>query len=43
MKLGVNHGLSCCNKKIIENKLVATKSGDFTICGKVVNLSGKSS
>ena len=34
VKLGVNHGLSCCNKKIIKNNLVATRSGEFTICSK---------
>jgi hypothetical protein len=28
--------LSCCNKKIIKNKLVATRSGEFTIYGKVL-------
>jgi hypothetical protein len=32
----VSHGLSGCNKKTIKNKLVATRSGEFTICGKVV-------
>jgi hypothetical protein len=30
----VSHGLSGCNKKIIKNKLVATRSGEFTICGQ---------
>ena len=35
VKLGVNHGLSCCNKKIIKNNLVSTRSGEFTICSKV--------
>ena len=35
VKLGVNHGLSCCNKEIIKNKLVATRSGEFNICSKV--------
>ena len=34
MKLGVSHGLSCCNKKIFKNKVVATRSGEFTICGQ---------
>jgi hypothetical protein len=29
----VSHGLSGCNKKTIKNKLVATRSGEFTICG----------
>jgi hypothetical protein len=33
VKLGVNLGLSCCNNKIIKNKLVATRSGEFIICG----------
>ena len=33
VKLGVNHGLSCWNKKINKNKLVATRSGELTICG----------
>jgi hypothetical protein len=32
----VIHGSSGCNKKIIKNKLVATRSGEFTISGKVV-------
>jgi hypothetical protein len=33
VKLGVNYGLSCYNKKIIKNKLVANRSGEFTVCG----------
>ena len=33
VKLGVNRDLICCNKKIIKNKLVATRSGEFTIYG----------
>jgi hypothetical protein len=41
VKPRATHGLSCCNKKIIKNQLVATRSGEFTICGKVV-VSGKS-
>ena len=32
VKLGVNHGLICCNKKIIKDKLVPTRSEEFTIC-----------
>jgi hypothetical protein len=35
LKLGVNHGLSCCIKKIIKNNLVTTRSGEFNICSKV--------
>ena len=35
VKLGVNHGLSCWNKKIIKNNVVATGSEEFTICSKV--------
>ena len=35
MKLGVNHGYSCCIKKIIKNKLFATRS-EFGNYGKVV-------
>jgi hypothetical protein len=34
-KLEVTHGLSCYNKKIIKNNLVATRSGKFTIFIKV--------
>jgi hypothetical protein len=30
----VSHGLSGCNKKTIKNKLVATRSGEVTICGE---------
>ena len=36
MKLGVNHGYSCCIKKIIKNKLVAARSCEFGNYGKVV-------
>jgi hypothetical protein len=36
----VSHGLSSCNKKIIKNKLVGNRSGDFTIFENVV-VSGK--
>ena len=41
MKLGLNHGLSGCIKKIIKNKLVATRSGEITkwtkwLSGKIV-------
>jgi hypothetical protein len=31
-----NHGYSCCIKKIIKNKLVATRSCEFGNYGKVV-------
>ena len=30
----VSHGLSGCNKKKIKNKLVSTRSGEFTSCGE---------
>ena len=36
MKLGVNHGYSYFIKKIIKNKLVATRSCEFGSYGKVV-------
>ena len=36
MKLGVTHGYSWCIKKIIKNKLVATRICEFGDYGKVV-------
>jgi hypothetical protein len=36
VKLGVNHEYSCCIKKIIKNKLVATRICEFGNYGKVV-------
>ena len=37
----VNHELSCCKKKIIKNKLVSTRSGEFTIFMDKMVISGK--
>ena len=36
MKLGVSHGLICCNNKIVKNNLVATKVENLLFVAKWV-------